>query len=249
MKEILTILQNSVSPYDDIMDLYRSGELTTLCPPLYNLSFTEDGHKNNFIHTMQVLRNVCDKGFDYKMKIVAVFHDIGKVSTKRKNDKGEWTFHDHENVGSELFIELSNDLDDANLIDYVYRMIKYHGRIKMHRDVSESAIRRLDKEVGSDIIFDLIEFCKCDITTKFSEKKDRIVSGLDEIKKRIIEVRAKDEYDAWKSPLTGHVIMELLGNIDGKEIGRIKKYYDQDLRYNKVTLEYVIEEIKKGINF
>lgn len=250
MKKLLEILKFSKEPWIEIQNLYDSGELKTICPQLYNLSHTEPGHKNNFIHTLKVLKNVCDNCYSYDMKIVALFHDIAKPMTKNKFEKNEWSFHGHEIVGANLFVKLckENNIEDIN-IDYIYRMILHHGRIKMHRDVTESAIRRLNKDVGNDIIFDVIKFSECDITTRYEAKRNQIVSGLNVIKDRIIEVCEKDEYDSWRSPLTGYVIMELFDNkIEGRKIGEIKKEYDDLLRFEKMTLEEVINDIKMKYN-
>lgn len=247
MKEILEILKNSTKPYDDLLALYENGELEEICAPLFDLSFTEDGHKNNFFHTLKVLKNVCDKGFSYEMKIVAVFHDIGKTPTKRKIGENDWSFHNHETVGAKMFVKLCETYNITDIdIDYIYKMILYHGRVKMHRDVSDSAIRRLNNDVGQDLIFDVIDFSKCDLTTRNKDKSERITSGYDAIRQRILEVRKMDEYDAWRSPLTGHVIMDIFDNkIDGRQIGEIKRSYDNILRNEEMTLEDVIKEIKK----
>ena len=142
---------------------------------------------------------------------------------------------------------------DEDLRNYVYRMIYFHGRTKMHRDVTESAIRRLDNEVGQDIIFDLIDFCKCDITTKFDDKKNRIVTALNTIKQRIIEVRQKDEESKWRSPLTGFMVMELLGVGEGRIVGKVKKELDPKLKNGEITIDdainYILNNKNKWINF
>ena len=175
MNRIINILKKDERPYDSIYNLYLSGELKTLLPELYNLHTDEKGYKNNFIHTLGVLKNVCDKGYDYKMKLVALLHDIGKSVTKKYTEKG-WTFHNHEVIGARMAMSIMENcgIQDKELKDYVYRMILHHGRTKVHRDVTESAIRRLDTEVGKDIMFDLIDFCKCDLTTRFADKRERI---------------------------------------------------------------------------
>lgn len=246
MKEILDILKYNSEPYTDILAMYENGNLEEVCAPLFDLSFTEDGHKNNFLHTLTVLKNVCDKGFSYEMKIVATFHDIGKTPTKRKIGKDDWTFHNHEAVGANMFVKLCQIYNITDIdIDYIYKMILYHGRVKMHRDVSDSAIRRLSNDVGQDLIFDVIDFSKCDLTTRNKAKFERIDSGYDTIRQRIVDVRKMDEYDAWRSPLTGHVIMDIFNNnIDGRQIGVIKRSYDDILRNEKMTLDDVITEIK-----
>ena len=184
MKNKLNILQ-SRKLSDIINKLHKDGDLEKILPELTDLHTTNTGHKNNFYHTLGVLNNVIDYNNDnIKMKIVALLHDIGKIKVRGKNEDGNWTFHDHENVGAKMVENILNRFNITNkkTIDYIFRMVKYHGRIKMHRDVTESAIRRLDNEVGQDIVLDLIEFCKCDITTKYPDKRQRIVSGLDEIK-------------------------------------------------------------------
>ena len=245
MKNRLNILQ-SRNLSDIVNNSHKNGELEKILPELCDLYTTNDGHKNNFYHTLGVLNNVIKYDNDnLKMKIVALLHDIGKMSTRSKNEEGKWTFHDHENVGSKMVNKILKRFNITNkkTIDYVYRMVKYHGRVKMHRDVTESAIRRLDLEVGPDIVLDLIEFCKCDLTTKYEDKRQRIVSGLDQIKNRILEVRKKDEEAKWRSPITGTIIMEILGLSTGRMVGEIKKVTDEKIKSGEWTEEDAINYI------
>lgn len=252
MTNILDILKTK-NPQVHLLELHQKGELVHFLPELSNLDVNEVGYKNNLYHTLKVLENVCNITDDYKMKLVAVLHDIGKPIVKKCNGN-KWTFHNHESISAKMVIDIFDrfNIEDDYLKDYVYRMVYFHGRVKMHRDVTESAIRRLDKEVGQDIIFDLIEFCKCDITTKFNDKRDRIVSSLNTIKDRITEVRNKDKEAEWRSPLTGDMVMELLNIKPCKLVGDIKKEFDPLLKNNEITLEQVIEAIntkyKKGDN-
>lgn len=243
MNNIINILKTK-NPQVHLLKLHKKGELVDFLPELSILDVNENGYKNNLYHTLKVLENVCNITNDYKMKLVAILHDIGKPIVK-KYISNKWTFYNHESIGAKMSIDILNRLDvhDEYLKDYVYRMIYYHGRVKMHRDVTESAIRRLDKEVGQDIIFDLIEFCKCDITTKFNDKRDRIVSSLNTIKDRIIEVRNKDKESEWRSPLTGNMVMELLNIKPSKLVGDIKKEFDPLLKNNEITLEQSISII------
>jgi len=248
--KILDILKAD-KPYDVLFDLFRTGELKELLPELYDLhTTTEEGHKNNFYHTLGVLKNVCDFGGDTNMKIVAILHDIGKPATKRKvKDKG-WTFHNHELISANMAMGVLDKwgMKEPKYREYIYKMIQYHGRVKMHRDVTESAIRRLDNNVGQDIIFDLINFCKCDITTKYDHKRQRIVDSLNKITDRIKEVRNKDNEAKWRSPITGFVIMKLIGVSEGPVIGKIKKVVDPKLKSGewseKDAIDYIVDNYK-----
>ena len=245
MNKVLNILKED-KPYITIYNLFLNGELKTLFPELYELSTTEKGYKNNFTHTLGVLKNVCDANYDYKMKMVALFHDIGKSVAKKFTEKG-WTFHNHEIIGARMTMNILHNwgVFDKELLDYVYRMIFFHGRTKIHRDVTESAIRRLDAEIGPDIILDLINFCKCDLTTKYEDKRARITSALDNIKDRVLEIREKDKEAKWRSPLTGHIIMELLNVGEGRIVGEIKRELDPKLKNGEITLDDAIIYIKK----
>lgn len=245
MYELIKILEKD-HPYDVLKAMHDDGSLSLILPELSELDVKEKGHKNNFYHTLKVLKNVCDAGLPLKIKIVAIFHDIGKLRTRKQTDTGKWTFHNHELIGAEMSKEiLTKHNTDPVLIDYVYRMVYFHGRTKIHRDVTESAIRRLTTDVGLDIIFDLIEFCKHDMSTQFEDKKTRIITNLNTIRDRIKEVYAKDEEAKWRSPLTGHIIMELLNIEAGKLVGDIKKNYDQLLKSGKITLEEAKIDILK----
>lgn len=232
---------------DIVNKLHESGDLVKILPELNNLYTTDSGHKNNFYHTLGVLDNVVKYDKDnLKMKIVALLHDIGKIVVRtKKNDN--WIFHDHENIGSKMVFNILKRFNITNkkTIDYVYRMVKYHGRVKMHRDVTESAIRRLDTEVGHDIILELIEFCKCDLTTKNDFNRNRIVSGLDAIKNRILDIRKKDEESKWRSPITGLIIMDILClTSGGRIVGDIKKVTDEKIKNGEWSEDDAITYIK-----
>lgn len=244
--QILEILKED-KPYIHLSELHQKGELVLLFPELVKLADTEDGHKDNFKHTLSVLKNVCDFNNSYKMKVVALFHDIGKPNTKRKNEKGEWTFHNHENVGADMTLRIFKKwmVTDNELTDYVFKMVKYHGRTKIPRNVNDSAIRRLITQLGLNIFIDLIDFCKLDLTTKHNYKKERVQSSLETIKQRAIEIYHKDEDAKWKSPLTGHMIMDLIKVKEGPIIGKIKKKYDPMLKEGSISISQVIDKIKK----
>jgi len=247
--KILNILKNNnKTHYIELTKLQKNGEMKKLCPEIYALDENVKGHKNNFYHTMGVLKNVCESNNNtYEMRVIALFHDIGKPKTK-KFINNDWTFHGHEELSAKMWLKIVKrwNITDEKFIDYTYRMIKFHGRTKMPRDINDSAVRRFTKEIGIDIINDLMDFCKCDITTKFEDKRLRFQSALDVIRQRCFEVEKSDEEAKWRSPLTGEIIMKTLNIKPGKLVGDIKKKYDPLFKENKITLDDAIKELKNG---
>lgn len=245
--KILDILKGE-KPYLELIVLQEQGKLQELCPEISALDEDVKGHKNNFYHTMGVLKNVCDsENNTFEMKVVALFHDIGKPATKKWID-GDWAFHGHEELSSKIWMKIIKrwNITDKKFIDYTYRMIKFHGRTKMPRTITDSAVRRFTKEIGIDIINDLMDFCKCDITTKFPDKRERFQSALDVIREKCFSVAREDKNAEWRSPLTGEIIMKTLNIKPSRLIGDIKKKYDPLFKDGKITLEEAIEEIIKN---
>lgn len=247
MNKILDILKTE-KPYLELIELQEQGLMEELCPEISTLDENVKGHKNNFYHTMGVLKNVCDsENNTFEMKVVALFHDIGKPATK-KWINGDWAFHGHEELSAEMWMKIIKrwNITDKKFIDYTYRMIKFHGRTKMPRTITDSAVRRFTKEIGIDILNDLMDFCKCDITTKFPEKREKFQSALDVIREKCFEVAKQDKESEWRSPLTGEIIMEVLNIKPSRLIGDIKKKYDPLFKDGKITFDDAIEELKQN---
>lgn len=210
-----------------LADLDKSGLLETILPELTNLKGTEKvgklSHKDNFIHTLQVIKQTKDVTNDIWLILVAVLHDIGKFNTKKYIDGIGFTFHNHEEVSAKQLKRIFKKFDlDKTQYERVYNIIRLHGKPKQIVDdgITDSAIRRFDKEVGP-YLEDLILFCKCDITTKFADKRSKQIDLMDELYKRVLEVRELDKAREYQIPVDGLTIIRDFG-LKGKEIGDIK---------------------------
>ena len=88
--ELMKIMRSS-KPSRGFFLLDKCGLLSLVCPELDQLKGVDivngRGHKDNFLHTMQVLDNVAAQSDNEWLRWAALFHDIGKTATKRWDDK------------------------------------------------------------------------------------------------------------------------------------------------------------------
>jgi poly(A) polymerase len=221
--------------YGLFFTLDKSGVLNTVLPELIKLKGkeTKEGksHKDNFLHTIKVVEQTYYATKDHYLRLAAILHDIGKPKTKRFN--GNWTFHNHELVGSKMIKKIFKRLElDESKLEYVENIVRLHGKIKGLYNTTDSALRRFYNS-NKDIFDDLILFAKCDITTKYPDKREKLISEIiwvDENTKRVLK---EDEKSKWRCPITGYDIMEHF-KVSGKEIGEIKSRIETAIKTGQI---------------
>jgi len=198
-------------------------------PELMNMKGVEiidnKGHKDVFIHTLEVVDNAAELTKDMKIRFAALVHDIAKPATKRFDKKKGWTFHGHDEIGRRMLTKTAKRMKlSKELKEYLMLLTKLHLRpiALAKKDISDSAVRRLMYEAG-EYIDDLMILCRADITTKNPHKIKKYLNNFERVEQLMKDVVMRDEMRAFQSPVDGNKIMEVLDLKEGRKVGKIKK--------------------------
>lgn len=227
----LTKIMQSPKPSIGWSLLLDSGLLKLIFPQLESLHGVEShngrAHKDNFYHTLQVVDSVATESDNVWLRWAALFHDIGKPSTKRWDDTVGWTFHNHNFIGAKMipaiFRSMKFPLDDK--MKYVQKLVELHMRpiALVEETVTDSAVRRLLVDAGDDIN-DLMILCRADITSKNSEKVKRHLANYDDVCRKMADLEQRDALRNWQPPVDGTTIMKTFGLSQSPMVGIIKTY-------------------------
>ena len=198
------------------------------------------GHKDVFLHTMEVVDNAAKLTDKMDVRFAALLHDIAKPRTKKFYKNRGWTYYGHEDVGQYMVRDIAKRMKLSNkLRDYLMLLTKLHLRpIALAKEgVSDSAVRRLLLEAG-EYVDDLMILCRADITTKNQHKVKQYLSNFDRVEELMKSVKLRDEVRNFKSPVPGEIIMKEFNLKPGRDIGKIKKSIEDAILDGKIKNDY-----------
>ena len=245
-------------PMSGIAMLEKTGLLDYLIPELKEGIKVEQKGEHIYDvweHLLRALQHSADKDWPLQIRLSALFHDIGKPKTRRavvgtkdnplSQTKKAYTFYGHEVVGARMAQKIMERLKFSKKItDTVVKLIRYHMFFSDPSLITLSAVRRLVKNVGPELVWDLMKVRIC----------DRI--GMGKPKEEPYRLRKYESMieEAMRAPVSvgmlkvdGNKIMEITGEKAGPRLGFILHALLEEALENPDinTEEYLNKRVKE----
>ncbi|PIQ66386.1 MAG: hypothetical protein COV96_01815 [Candidatus Zambryskibacteria bacterium CG11_big_fil_rev_8_21_14_0_20_42_18] len=169
-------------------------------------------------HLLRSLNHSAKKNFPFHVRLAAFIHDVAKPHTRVwKNN--QWTFYGHEVVGAKLArIILENLRFPKETIDKTVKLVRWHMFFSDTEQISLSAVRRIIRNVGVDLIWDLVNLRTSD---RIGTGRPKEVPYRLRKYKSMIEEALRDPISVKQLALNGASIMKLTNTGPGPHIGFI----------------------------
>lgn len=214
-------------------------------PVSTNISTT---HKNNFWHTVKVLRNLDNlddeikpliKGEIYLIKWAALYHDAGKAVTIKWNPDRGWIFDSHQIISARLFKKYVRSYKfpfNQQELEYILMIISDHERIKQaaSKNASAKALRRIillselinikNHEEKELYLPDLLIFGMTDSSSASEARRRMFKSSYRTMLDECLKVIESDNLRNLTLAVDGNHIKEVYNLQPGSLIGEIKDF-------------------------
>jgi tRNA nucleotidyltransferase (CCA-adding enzyme) len=214
---------NSATPMQGIIFMEKLGLLEQFIPEFQPGIGCEQGGAHAydvFEHLLHTMQAAADKQFTLTLRLAALFHDIGKPTTRRTGGKNKlYTFFGHEVVGARMTKTIFERLRlPRELTDDVVNLVRWHMFFADPDEITLSAVRRTITRVGEEHIVDLLNLRVC----------DRIGMGRPKEQpfrfrkyKAMVDEALRDPISVKMLKITGDRIMEISGEKPGRRLGYV----------------------------
>lgn len=208
---------------DGILMMQKMGLMNLVVPELEEGIGCDQGGAHSYdvwVHLVKSFGHAVEKEYPLYVKLAALFHDIGKPRTRRpSNGRGskEWTFYGHEVVGANMVRDIAQRLKlPKEFSEKVVKLVRYHMFFSDPDAITLSAVRRMVRNVGQDMIWDLMNLRICDRigTGRPKEQPYRFRKY-----QAMIEEVLRDPISVGMLKLNGDIMIHEMGMKPGKRMG------------------------------
>lgn len=247
--EFIKIIESD-NAYEGILLLEKTGLLQYIIPELREgIDVGQNLHHIYTVweHNTRALKYTAEKKYSLAVRLGALFHDIGKPRTKRGDGKYS-TFYGHDVVGGKMTAKIMERLKfPKDISEKVTKLVRYHLFYYNVGEVTESSIRRLLVNIGSENIEDLIKVREAD---RIGSGRPKAIPYKLRHMKYIIDKVSHDPISAKMLKVNGEDIMKELKIKPGPKIGLIlnsllAEVLDEPAKNTKDNLKKRIHELDK----
>jgi poly(A) polymerase len=241
--EKLMVGDNVAVALEGLLETGLAGEFIPEIPALALEQDPYHRHKDVLAHSIAVVEKTSPRP---ALRLAALLHDVGKPKTRAFGPQGV-TFHHHEVVGARMARDRLKALRfPKGVIDDVSRLVFLHMRPHTYKmGWTDSAVRRYVRDAG-DLLEDLNELVRCDVTTRNEKRARQIQNRIDELEDRIAELGEREELDSLRPPIDGNDVMTHLGIEPGRLVGDIMKLlYEHRVDHGPYSAEEAFEFVDR----
>ncbi len=193
-------------------------------------------------HLLRTLNHAAKRKFPLHVRLAALLHDMAKPHTRTwKNN--QWTFYGHDVLGARLARAVLTDLRlPKDIVEKTCKLVRWHMFFSDTEEITLSAVRRIVRHVGADLIWDLINLRTADRigTGRPKETPYRLRKY-----KSMIEETLRHPISVKQLATDGRDIMKLTGLTPGPHIGFILEILLSEVLENPVlnTRQYLEQRI------
>ena len=195
-------------------------------------------------HNLKALDYAVKKGYSLEVRLASLLHDVAKPRAKRGEGKFS-TFYGHDVLGAKMTAKILERLHfSKDFSEKVIRLIRWHLFYYNVGEVTASSVRRVLRNVGPDLIEDLIRV----------READRIGSGVPKAVpyklrhfKFMVEKVQKDPISVGMLKVRGDEVMKILKIPPGPKVGMVLSALLEEVLENpeKNTQNYLEERISE----
>ena len=175
IKEELFRLIDGKEPRKGLEAMRITGLMDEILPELSRTyGFRQGGmHKEDlYEHLVLALEAAEEHRYPISVKLAALFHDIGKVTTRADGDNREYTFYGHDRESAKMVDRIFRRLKTSNEErECVEHLVENH-MFSYSPDWTDSAVRRFIRRVGIDSINPLFQLRVADILATTGHRAD-----------------------------------------------------------------------------
>ena len=242
--ELLKLIESDNPGF--IRELYSLGLTQHFLPEFDEMMECEQNSKHHMYnvgeHTIHAMENIES---DRILRLAMLLHDMGKPSTKSKDEEGHHHFYNHQIIGAQMANKTLRDLKmDNDTRKQVVRLVRYHDERPV---LKERIVRKCIVEIGLDAFPDIFAVKRADTLAQSDYKREEKLQYIEDFESMYNDIVAKGQcLKISDMKISGKDLIDM-GAKQGPSIGELLQELFEDVLNNPShnNEEYLREKAAK----